>query len=258
LKKSIERRAEEEQSTNEEVDEYVNMLEDEYLDGVLDEKERQRIHGLLARQKLFLRKAAFNKGRLTYWFTWTYDSALWSSPEVWQESIKRFIANNCDRKGIKIMGGFEYGDENERLHFHGIGIIPEKFFNGKLHKVQRYSDKEKRWKTSLEFSTMREKYGINEFESVKEKSNHDYNAVLHYICDYIVKQGGKMYYSRGLKDHALQFVDADYLYYQFEDGEVKYNLCDKFRIGEDSLSLRWRKAYKKYPFPCEQLKMEVS
>ncbi len=220
-----------------------HLIDDELLSAYVDGKGNDELHAEYAKKKLFMRKCGLNRKKLNFWFTITIDSAKWKLQEEAIDFLFGWFANNADRYGIKILGGVEYGDENGRMHFHGLGSFPDGFFGDGLHKVTRYSDKDKRWKTMLEFDELRKKIGMNEFESLHGLDEKEFMKVLHYVSDYATKQGGRMYYSRGLPSHDYQYVSADELMFEFEDGLMKYFPKQGFVFGRNSIEAMIRNGH---------------
>lgn len=212
------------------------MLNEDVLHNYVSVKRREEVHAEYAAKKRFMRKAGTNRKIWTYFWTQTFDPALFVDPEKGLETLFTWIKNNAFRYGVKIIGAVEYGDENGRIHFHALVHIPDNFFEkGDLHNVTRYSLRDKKWKTTLESKTLREKFGINEFDYLPGKSSEDLVKIIHYISDYTCKQDGRRYYSRGIPDCGYQYVNAEELFFTFDDGELKYVPCSSFNFGEDSL-----------------------
>lgn len=214
---------------------FSKMLEDDVLNDYLKNKRYAELHAEHAAKKRFERKAGTNRREWDYFWTQTFDPALFEDPEKGLETFFTYIKNNAFRYGLKIIGAVEYGDEGGRLHFHCLVHVPEGFFpEGDLRKVSRYSIRDKKWKTVLESKTLREKFGINEFDCLHGKSAEELVRVIHYISDYTCKQDGRRYYSRGLPDCCYQYVNAEELLFCFDDGELKYVPRSSFVFGEDS------------------------
>lgn len=198
------------------------MLKDDNLGEYVNEKMKDEYHAEKARQKRFFRKFGMNRKRFNWFFTVTMDSSIFSSEEDWWEKLSRRFANISDKYDVKIMGGIEFGEANGRIHFHGIAYFPEDFWDGDLYEVTRYSEKDKCWKKMLESKEFRDKFGINEFERLDTTSDKECIRICNYVVKYAVKQGGKMYYSRGLPDCFYQNICYDDLFYVFEDGQMKF------------------------------------
>ena len=230
-----------------EFDEKVDALlaDEEKLNMFMDLKNDEEAAKAHKRAKRFLRKAGLSKDKINYFFTVTYDPEKYSSEDKWLNTLFRWFANNVDRYGIKIMGGVEFGDVNGRMHFHGVAIIPDDFFGDDLQLVTAYSTKRRKREERLESKEMREKFGINDWKKLTGKTPEEFVKVLHYVCDYATKQGGVMYYSRGMKDCVLQYVNVEDLIFQFDDGEMKYIPRKDFEIGKNSLTAMLRSGHYK-------------
>lgn len=229
LRKSIEK--------NKQYDEDLqSLLEKDNLSFFVEEKLNDEAHQERAKRKRFDRKAGLNRDRWDYFWTQTFDPALFANPEQGLETLFRWIKNNADRYGIKVLGAVEFGEENGRIHFHALIHIPDEFLKRlKLKPITRYSIRGNKWKTSPESEVLRQKFGINEFDSLHGKNAEELLKVVRYISSYACKQDGRRYYSRGLPDCGYQYVDSEDLFFQFDDGEIKYIPCDSFKFGKDSV-----------------------
>lgn len=205
----------------------LNDVTEQSLDEYVDRKKKDSINAEHARMKRYIRKAGMNRKILNYFFTVTWDSSIYSDVESWMKALCTWCANNSYRYGVKIMGGFEFGEENSRLHFHAVAHIPEDFFGpNDLVQVSRYSEKEHKWRNVMESVELRKKFGINEFERLEYDDNKNFLNVLTYVACYACKDGGKMYYSRGLRENFETFINAEDIFFEFDDGIIKYRLCD--------------------------------
>ncbi len=225
-------------------------LTEKSIDEFIETKKKDNIGACRAKMKRFMRKAGMNRKIFNYFITITRDSEIFPDADNWMTTLKRWFANNSFRYGLKIMGGFEFGDENGRLHFHAVAHVPEDFFeNGDLKKVSRYSERERKWRNVFESTELRCKFGINEFESISCSDYKSFLDTLTYVSCYASKDGGYMYYSRGLSDSFPSFVKAEDIFYEFDDGVVKYRLCDAWEksiIGY--LRRRAKEIYEDLPF----------
>ena len=212
------------------------LLEEDNLSSFLEEKQNDEAHQERAKRKRFDRKAGLNRDMWDFFWTETFDPALFDDPVKGLETLFTWIKNNAERYGIKVQGAVEFGEENGRIHFHALVHIPDEFLKRlKLKPLTRFSIRENKWKTSLESEVLRQKFGINEFDSLHGKSAEELLKVVRYISSYACKQDGRRYYSRGLPDCGYYYVDAEDLFFQFDDGELKYIPCDSFEFGKDSV-----------------------
>ena len=228
----------------------ANKISDEEVDkkvvseiiSLCEKKKIDEYHNEKARKKRFDRKVGFNKDILNYYFTVTYDPKLFATAEEWKNSLFKYFANCSTRKGVKILGGIEYGEENGRIHFHGLASFPNEYWlNDELEQVSHFSKKQNCWETFMQSKHIRKRFGINDFKKIENFSESDFLKTINYVSEYATKQGGTMYYSRGLPDSAPQNVSADDLYYEFDDGIVKYYPIPGFKAKMDNLKLVLRR-----------------
>lgn len=250
LKNSAEKR-------KDECKKFLDLLEGSSLDDYIEEKKKADIHNAAARRKRMLRKVFFNYYKLNYWFTLTCDLSKFSTIEECYEKFETWIKNNANRYGVKIIGVYELGEENGRLHFHGFGHFPEGFFDDDFKKVSRFSEKNKCWQQCVESQFLREKFGINEFEAISEMSKDDFLKTLKYTCKYSLKQDCKRYYSKGLPDSVYQYCDITDFYFTFEDGIFKYVALDEFEIDKDMKNSKLRYETEKYNVSSERSRRQV-
>ena len=228
----------------------INKISDNELDkkvvsdilSLCEKKKIDEYHNEKARKKRFDRKVGFNKDILNYYFTVTYDPKLFETSEEWKNSLFKYFANCSTRKGVKILGGIEYGEETGRIHFHGLASFPDEYWiNDGLEQVSHFSKKQNCWETFMQSKHIRKRFGINDFKKIENFSESDFLKTINYVSEYATKQGGTMYYSRGLPDSAPQNVSADDLYYEFDDGIVKYYPIPGFKAKMDNLKLVMRR-----------------
>lgn len=211
---------------------YDKMLDN--LDNYISERRDMEIFNLKQCEKRFDRKFAFNYKKFNYAFTITFDPERFRTSDEWLKSLLRYFGNICFRDKVIIMGAFEFGDENGRIHFHGVGYFPNKFLGNGLQEHKHYSTKRKRWETYFEFDKIRKRFGINQFDPLNMKSKTELKSVLDYISKYVIKNNGRTYYSRGLEDTVSQYIDPKYCFYEFEsNGMIKYHLAESFSFEKE-------------------------
>ena len=208
------------------------------IDTLLEKRKEEEIHAEHARAKRFARKVGANLERINYFFTITMDPSKWPSEEAWLDALFKFFANCSTRKGTKIMGAIEYGDENGQIHFHGIACLTAEFFkNNELENKSHYSNKEKRWVNYKEHPHIRNRFGKNEFVRIDNVPQKEFLKIVNYVSVYATKQGNKTFYSRGLPDCSYQYVSADDLFFEFDDGIVKYYPKNDFKMHVNDVRL---------------------
>lgn len=194
----------------------------ETIESFVDQKDKDRLHARYARQKRFLRRGFFNRDKWQYFCTFTWDGEKFETAEEWQKSILRFFGNVAFRHGAKFLGAFEKGDDNDRLHFHCLLSDPEGYFSD-FEKKTTFSKKDKKYKKVLQNITLREKFGINDFEVINAADNDDLRHTILYTSYYTIENDGRLYISRGLPTDILQYVNIkDTCYYAGEEGVFKF------------------------------------
>lgn len=151
-----------------------------------------------ARKRRFHRKK--DQTQWTAWWTITYDDSKFSSEASFRKTLLKRFNNLAVRKDWRIMGVFEHGEENKRLHFHGFFFIPEGQEVGELVEQQHYSKKHGCIHKYIENTDFRETLGVNEYEDIREATRSNINAMAEYtakMCRYMEK-GEKVFYSRHL------------------------------------------------------------
>ncbi len=95
---------------------------------------------------------------------------------------------------------------------------------------------DRKYMNFLESKEIREKFGMNDWERLDNMAEDSFLRTLKYVCKYATKEGGRMYYSRGLPDCTYQRIDSEDLFFVFDDGGVtKYKLCDGFRFKSETI-----------------------
>ena len=164
------------------------------LDDFISKYIRRKSRNLYQRCKRFRRKA-YNYN-WSYMVTFTYDDKKMNE-ETFRFRLKKRFSKLASEKGWLIMGAFERGDKNYRLHFHGVAYVPKNQMVGTLEKRKDYSIKEHRFQEILENSYFSKYFGRNDFKEISVVDVR--RGILEYILKYIEKGGERIYYSRGIK-----------------------------------------------------------
>lgn len=166
------------------------------------------------RKKRFHRKK--DQIRWTYWCTITYDDEKFSNEQAFKKTLLTRFRNLCDSKRNDwfIMGVFEHGELNGRLHFHGFCYVPDGKGVGQLEPRSKYSDKEKKWHNYKANTDFEAKFGDNEFEDISEATQKDVNAMSKYTAKMLgyMEKGGTVYYCRHIPtDFLIELKTTDML-----------------------------------------------
>lgn len=157
------------------------------------------------RKKRFHRKK--DQIRWTYWVTITFDDKKFPSEQAFKKTLLTRFRNLCDprRNDWLIMGVFERGELNGRLHFHGFIYVPNGKEVGQLVSRSKYSEKEHCWHNYKANTDFEDKFGDNEFEDITEATQKDMNAMTKYTEKMLryMDKGGVVYYSRHIPTEFL-------------------------------------------------------
>lgn len=148
------------------------------------------------RRKRFHRKK--DQVRWTAWWTITYSDENFADEQTFRRVLLNKFRNLCYRKKWLIMGVFEHGEDNGRLHFHGFFYIPQGQEIGELVDRQHYSKKRgclEKYKENTEFARL---FGANQYVNLEYSTDAGVNAYAEYTSKMLgyMEKGEKVYYSR--------------------------------------------------------------
>ncbi len=126
--------------------------------------------------------------------TFTFDDKK-HTEQSFRKSLSNTLKHLVQRKGWKYIGVWERS-KNERLHFHGIFVIPQMI--GKLETVTDYDTRKHRKQTILQNTHFAERYGRNDF---KEICPFNLEVTVKYVVKYIEKSGEKLVYGGDLPEY---------------------------------------------------------
>lgn len=192
------------------------------LDKIVDEGFRRKGANIAARKKLFRRKAYLNKWN--YFVTFTYDDNK-HSDSSFKKSLRKCLSNLSSRKGWKVMGIWEYGAENERLHFHALLYVPDGQMVGSVYEKKDYSNRKHKVIVTHPCTFFEERFGRCDFEAINSIALKK-GKYLDYILKYITKTDEKIVYSRGIPSNFKDEISEDEICAEFENFVVKYVLFD--------------------------------
>ena len=181
----------------EEIDKEVNDIEKskDIVKKVLDKEKRNRIVRLT---RLF-RKV--NLQQWTHFCTFTYDSEKLSEEEF-KKKLLNCLRHLSSRKGWKYIGVWERSPINQRLHFHGIFVIPKMI--GEIIETKDYSTKTHKMQITYQNTFFLDRFGRNDFKEI-EHSSLVYQAIS-YILKYIRKTGERVVYSKHLQTYFISDI----------------------------------------------------
>ena len=181
----------------EEIDKEVKDIEKskEIVKKVLNKEKRNRI----VRLTRLYRKV--NLQQWTHFCTFTYDSKKLSEEEF-KKKLLNCLRHLSNRKGWKYIGVWERSPINNRLHFHGIFVIPKMI--GEIIETKDYSTKTHKMQITYQNTFFLERFGRNDFREI-ENNALIYQAVQ-YILKYIRKTGEKVIYSKHLHTYFISDI----------------------------------------------------
>ena len=192
------------------------------LDNWIEEKFSVKLKNIELRKKRFKRKAFLNKWN--YFVTFTYDDKK-HSEESFKNKLRKSLSNFSSRRGWRVMGIWEYGAEEKRLHFHALLYVPDNEMVGEIVEKKEYSKKQHKMVVRHE-NTFFRKFGINDFAKLSEGSLSK-GKTLDYILKYITKTNEKIVYSRCIKCEFECEVVEDDVVCEMSDFVIKYVLFDE-------------------------------
>ena len=183
--------------TVEEIDKEIKDIEKskEIVKKVLNKEKRNR----MVRMTRLYRKV--NLQQWTHFCTFTYDSEKLSE-ENFKKKLLNCLRHLSSRKGWKYIGVWERSPVNQRLHFHGIFVIPKMI--GEIIEIKDYSTKAHKMQITYQNTFFLEKFGRNDFREI-ENNALVYQAVQ-YILKYIRKTGEKVIYSKHLHTYFISDI----------------------------------------------------
>ncbi len=195
-------------------EEYEKENLEKLADGVLKANDKN----LFLRKRRLKRKAFTNVELWNYFVTVTRDDARYSDENAFRKAVDRCFSNLHSRRGWKIMGVWERGAKNGRLHFHCLAHIPEGEMVGELEKATGYSWKKKRDDTVLLNTWFGTRFGRTDFEPIDKKLLM--NAVL-YITKYLQKSFEDIRYSRGIITEGFCKIDFGFLALLLDESHLR-------------------------------------
>lgn len=185
---------------------------------IINKNKRNRI----VRYTRLIRKV--NLQQWTHFCTFTYDSNKLTEIEF-REKFLNCIRHLSNRKGWKYIGVFERSPELQRLHFHGIFVIPEMV--GEIIETKDYSTTNHQMQIAHQNTFFLERFGRNDFKVI-ENNIHSQQAVR-YMLKYIRKTGEKVIYSKHLQTYFVTDILEDDVVCTIGQENRKILLFDDFR-----------------------------
>ena len=158
----------------------------------------------------------------THFCTFTYDSNKFTKEEF-RTKFLNCIRHFVNRKNWKYVGVFERSPVNNRLHFHGIFLIPQMV--GEIIETKDYSTKTHQMQVAKQNTFFLEKFGRNDFRELDKNSLQD---AISYITKYINKTGEKVMCSRHLQTYFITDIIEEDVVCTIGQEDRKILLFDNF------------------------------
>lgn len=160
----------------------------------------------------------------THFCTFTYDSTKLTEEEF-RIKFLNCLRHLATRKGWKYIGVFERSPVNQRLHFHGIFVIPEKF---DIIQTKDYSTKTHQMQITHQNIFFIERFGRNDFKPIE--NNIGINESVMYMMKYIRKTGEKVIYSKHLQTYFVTDIEENDVVCTIGQEDRKILLFDDFKL----------------------------
>ena len=158
------------------------------------EQNIERKRNNAAKRNTRLWRKVYTQRQWDYFVTFTFDDKK-HDEQSFRKSLSNTLKHLVNRKGWKYIGVWERS-KNERLHFHGIFVIPQMI--GKLETVTDYDTRNHRKQTILQNTHFAERFGRNDF---KEICPFNLEVTVKYVIKYIEKSGEKLVYGGDLPEY---------------------------------------------------------
>lgn len=214
-----------------------NFLNEQLKDAIPDDTKRKEFiaenkdrkkRNRSKRYSLLWRKVRLQQ-HWNWFLTFTYSDEL-HTEESFKAKLKDTLKKLVQRRGWKYLGVWERGEENNRLHFHGIFVIPENGMVGDLKTVTEYSTRKKRMRTKIQNTYFLKRFGKNEFEEI---TPHNVETSVKYIVKYIEKDGGRICQGGDVKPYMLANILGEDVITAYGVEDRKLLLFDDFTCIDD-------------------------
>lgn len=165
-----------------------------------------------------------------YFVTFTYDGEK-HTEESFKNTLRNTLKHLVYRYKWKYIGVWERSPDKQRLHFHGIFVIPKMM--GKLETVTDYDTRKHRKQTTFQNTHFLEQFGRNDFKEICERN---VERSVKYLLKYIEKSGERLVYGGNLPTYIKSSIlDEDIICPTGVD-DKKVILFDDFTcIDEDGV-----------------------
>lgn len=160
----------------------------------------------------------------THFCTFTYDNEKLNEEEF-KKKLLTCLRHLSTRKEWRYIGVWERSPKNNRLHFHGIFVIPEMI--GNIIETKDYSTKTHQMQITHQNTFFLERFGRNDFKEII--NNVGVNDAVNYIIKYIRKTGEKVIYSKHLQTYFVTDILEEDVVCRIGQEDRKILLFDNFK-----------------------------
>lgn len=176
----------------------------------------------------------------SYFVTVTYSDDKWTDEDAFRQSLNKCFSNLATRRGWKVAGRYERGEEGNRLHFHALILVPKGEMIGKLYTDYSYSTKRHQMEQTQLNDFFVKRFGRTEFRSLVGNLDELIRSAR-YIAKYMDKDPDeKVRYSRGIateiclaisetNDAIMTYSGGDCIKAILLDGYVPKPYIDSYR-----------------------------
>ncbi len=184
----------------------------------------ERVERNLMSRKIRLSRK-INMHAFNYFVTFTYDDAI-HTEETFRKRLKKYFHNMRQRHDWRYIGVWERSPDKNRLHYHGMFVIPDITIVGEFEDRKDYNTVTHRMQIVKQSKKLLNKFGRNDFRELD--TDHLGWEALKYILKYIEKTGTKVESSGKLPAYVIGDVMPDDIMCQYGDDENKFVLADNF------------------------------
>ncbi len=178
----------------------------------------------ICRRKRLARKVNLEKD-FNYFCTFTYDDQK-HDEESFKKKLRTTFRHLTERKGWKYAGVWERSPEKQRLHFHGIFVIPEGTMPRQLISVTDYDTRDKKMQTTIQNTYFNERFGRSDFSPIESRAV--LAQAIQYLVKYIEKTGDKIVYSKNLPQYFFSDIKGEDIICDYGNEGKKKLLFDDF------------------------------
>lgn len=171
----------------------------------VDENLARKARNAICRRKRLARKVNLEKD-FNYFCTFTYDDQK-HDEESFKKKLRTTFRHLTERKGWKYAGVWERSPEKQRLHFHGMFVIPQGTMPGELISVTDFDTRDKKMRTTIQNTYFNERFGRSDFSPIE--SHASLGQAMQYLMKYIAKTGEKIVYSKNLPQYFYSDIKGE-------------------------------------------------